>query len=463
MFVPGSYRDRSSRVFVSEGRVFRRLTEEGLADWKFVSNRAFFSELMAVGQVIPTRAISLREPSLGVLSQGAAAVLEHERVPVISYPFEWSFGMLKDAALLHLEILERSVRDGVMLKDATAYNIQFRNGQPVFIDTGSFLPLVPGEPWSAYRQFCEQFLAPLFLKACRGIEFQPLLRTSLEGIPIPQAAQLLRWRDLWKPGAFLHLWLHAKIEKGARKENRSTLNDLKASRFPVEMIINNLKSLHRIVERLKWTPPNDLWVEYDSADGPVAKDSAAKEQFVGEVASECRPRLAWDLGCNRGRYSRLVARHADSVVAMDSDHGCVELLYQSLKRDGETKVLPLLMNIVNATPAQGWRGLERTRIEDRARPDFVLCLGLIHHLVIAANIPLPEVMTWLADFNTAIILEFPTRDDPMVKALLRNKRDQYRDYSLEEAERLLHDLMEVRRSVMLPSGQRHLFYCVPRA
>jgi len=415
---------------------------------------------MASGQIVRTWECAV--PAFN--SDGIATsdpTLEHERLPLISYPFEWSFGMLKDAALLHLDLMEQSVPSGVILKDASAYNIQFCGSRPVFMDVGSFQKMAEGEPWVAYRQFCEHFLFPLMLQAWRGIDFHTLLRGDLEGIPVQTCARLLRSRDFLRPGAFTHVWLHALVERMTHRESRSTLTAMKQSRFPVELILHNIRKLRRLIQRLKWQPPRDQWVDYDCSSEMVSRDSAAKQQFVEQVAKTRRWKQVWDTGCNRGRYSLAVAPHSELVVAMDRDHGCIELLYQRLKNDSVNHVLPLVINVVNSSPGQGWRGLERTRLEQRGRPDLILCLGLIHHLVISASIPLREVLNWLSSFGAQIVLEFPTRQDPMVQALLRNKREQYADYSLEELERLLPLIMHVQHREQLPSGERHLFHCIP--
>lgn len=458
--MPGSFRDRSSRVYLDDERVFRALSTEGLADWRATVAQPFFQSGMADGRIVRTWE-SVEPTAVADEKTSVDLTLEHERIPLISYPFEWSFGMLKDAALLHLDLMEQSVPAGVILKDASAYNIQFRSCQPVFMDVGSFQKMAEGEPWVAYRQFCEHFLFPLMLQAWRGIDFHTLLRGNLEGIPVQTCARLLRGRDYLRSGSLTHVWLHALMERMAHREARSTLTAMKQSRFPVELILHNIRKLRRLIQRLKWQPPRAQWVEYDCSSEMVSRDSAAKQQFVEEVAATRRWKQVWDTGCNRGRYSLAAAPYADLVVAMDRDHGCIELLYQGLKSNPVNQVLPLVIDVVNSSPAQGWRGQERTRLEHRGSPDLILCLGLIHHLVISASIPLKEVLDWLSSFRAHVVLEFPTRQDPMVQALLRNKREQYADYSLEELERLLPLMMRIQRREQLPSGERHLFHCIP--
>jgi hypothetical protein len=457
-FDPGSFRDRSSRVFMRDGRIFRAMDAEALATWRRAQTQPFVQQMVSQQEIVGTREVPAGERAAFALPSGVAGVLEHVRIPFISYPYEWSFAMLREAALLHLRLLTESIRAGLILKDASPYNIQFVGKQPVFIDIGSFTPHSPGEPWLAYRQFCELMLFPLLLQAYRGVHFQPILRGELEGISARQFLQWLRRRDLFRPGVFTHGWLQAKLEQHTQALTTSTVGDLKTSGFKTALIENLLRKLTRLVERLHWQPPQTQWTNYDDSLSHVADDRQAKSAFVHKVC-QFRPRdLVWDLGCNDGRYSMIACESAATVVAMDADHACVDQLYRAAD---SPNVLPLCLDLANPSPAMGWRGRERKRIEDRGRPQLILCLGLIHHLVIAANIPLAEVVDWLASLRAEVILEFPSKQDRMVQALLRNKRDQYDDYSRESLEAQLRRHFDVGLCESLPSGERTLYHAVP--
>ena len=460
-FLAGSYRDRTARVFVHERQIYRALDAEAAGYWAEVSQSSFFTELSSQQKLVETREVADdQRATLGVPAD-VATVLWHERVPFIAYPYEWCFGMLKDAALLHLEILAAALRDGFILKDATPYNIQFVGRKPVFIDIGSFTKLTPGEPWTAYQQFCELFLCPLLVQAHRGIDFQLVLRSELEGLGAEDVSRWFSWRDWWRSGVFSHVILHALLAKVTKKQTRSTLNELQKTGFPVSLILKNVERLTQLIQKLKWEPPQSMWSDYDQSSPMVARDADAKADFVRETAQERRWELVWDLGCNRGRYSLIAAEFAQCVLAMDSDHQCVEWLYRQLREHGPNNVVPLRINLANQSPALGWRGRERLRLEDRGQPDLILCLGLIHHLVIAANIPLAEVVDWLASFHATLVIEFPTKNDPMVQALLRNKRDQYHDYSQAHFESLLADRFRIDQRLALPSGERFLYRVIP--
>ena len=277
---------------------------ESLATWRRLA-QPFVQQMVSQGQIVGTREVPGEEWAAFGLPSRVAGVLEHDRIPFISYPYEWSFAMLRDAALLHLRLLTESIRAGLILKDASPYNVQFSGKQPVFIDIGSFTVHSPGEPWLAYRQFCELMLFPLLLQAYRGVDFQPILRGELEGISARQFLQWLRWRDLFRPGVFTHGLLQAKLEQQTQALSTSTVRDLKISGFKTSLIERLLQKLTRLVERLEWSPPRTQWTTYDNSLPHVAEDRQAKSAFVRKVC-QLRPRdLVWDLGCNDGRYSMI--------------------------------------------------------------------------------------------------------------------------------------------------------------
>ena len=454
----GSFRDRSARIFIRDEKIYRTLNSESLATWRRVSSQPFIHQLIAGRQLVETQEVSLDTFRDLSFPAGVEGVLHHERVPFISYPYEWSFSMLREAALLHLRILSEAIRVGLILKDASPYNVQFQGSKPVFIDIGSFTEHKSGEPWIAYRQFCELMLFPLLLQAYRGVHFQPILRGQLEGVPARQFMQWMRWRDLFRPGVFSNGWLQSKLEQNTQAIRSSTVEDLAASGFQTSIIEQMFKKLTRLVEGLRWKPEATQWTGYDDSLPHVADDRQAKSDFVRRISHSRRRQLVWDLGCNDGRYSLIASERAETVIAMDQDHACIDRLFQL----STPNIVPLCVELANSSPAQGWRGKERKRLEERGRPDLTLCLGLIHHLVLASNIPLPEVVNWLASQGGEVVLEFPTKEDSMVKALLRNKRDQYDDYSLECLEAELSKYFEIGDRVALPSGHRTLIHAIPK-
>lgn len=457
----GSFRDRQGRVFYSEGRVFRGLSATAAEAWKRVAASAFFPHYVHEGKVVGTREAALPETLLRELAPHWVLALEHDRIPFISYPYEWSFSMLRDAALLQLDLTLAALAEDMILKDASAYNFQWRGSQPVFIDVASFEPWVPGDPWVGYLQFCQLFLYPLLLTAYREIPFQPLLRGSIDGISPEACRRMFSARDRLRPGVLKDVDLQAKLQAGFAASRARVRSDLQAIGFDKQLIVNNLKRLRKIVAGLSWRRESSEWVNYEDERSYGEGDRSLKESFVREAASERRWRLVWDLGSNLGEFSRVVADHAEYVVAFDVDPVVVDRMYRSLRDNGPGNILPLAMNLADASPALGWRGAERKALTQRALPDLTLSLALLHHLVITANIPLPELVDWLADLGSSLVVEFATKDDVQVQKLLRNKPDIYFDYERDVFERLLAERFRVERQVSYHGGTRTLYLAHP--
>ncbi|SCL22017.1 Methyltransferase domain-containing protein [Micromonospora pallida] len=454
---PGSFRDPTNQVFHLGGDVLRGLDEQAARDYRTLAGTEFFRTLLAAGKVCGTEPV---DPLPGV---PWTTVLRHERIPFVSHPYEWSFGMLRDAALLHLEILRAALDHGFTLKDGSAYNVQWRGVEPVFIDVGSFEPVREGEPWAGYRQFCQTLLYPLLLQAHLGVDFQPWLRARVDGIEADQLRPLFRGVRRLLPGVPTHVHLHAAMQRRHATASTAAVRDqLRAAGYSRELALATVRGLTRLVERLDHPATESHWADYQRTCGYSAEDRAAKERFVeAALAAGPRPRLALDLGANDGRYARLAARLADQVVAVEQDPGVVDRLYRRLRADREGRVLPLVMDLADPSPGGGWRGVERASFTDRADADVVLALAVVHHLAIGRNVPLPEVVDCLVGLTRPggrIVAEFVHPDDPMARRLSANKPvGLFPDYRTEVFERLLGARCRIVRRLDLPSGTRTLY------
>jgi hypothetical protein len=455
---PGSFRDPESRVFYAGDEVYRALSADGLSDFEAVKA----SGLLDDGRVVATELVEDVSALKGLLVHEPAAVLRHERIPFVSYPYEWTFSMLKDAAHLQLDLLLDALDHDLVLKDSTPYNVQFKGARPVFVDVGSFERLREGEPWVGYRQFCMLYLYPLLLQSAKGVPFHPWLRGAIDGITPAQMRGLMSFRDRFRRGVFTNVFLHAKLE--ARYADRPGQVKQEVKRvFKKELFVANVRKMRKLVERLQWDPPQGVWTAYGERNTYTDDDARRKDEFVREVATSREWRLVWDIGANNGRYSRIAAEGARTVLAVDADEGPVELLYRDLKAEGNEQILTLAMNLADPSPGLGWRGLERRALPERGTPDLVLALALIHHVAISANVPVSEFIDWLASLGSALVIEFPTREDPMVQKLLAPKRDGlHPDYELSFFERRLAEAFEVERSERLESGTRVLYYARPK-
>jgi SAM-dependent methyltransferase len=460
---PGSFRDPHSRVFTTEDGVLRTLSAEGLADWDAIAATDLFPRLVAEGKLVETERLDDDVDLPAELREGAAAVLRHEKIPFVSYPYEWPFGMLRDAALLQLELLEGALAEDLILKDSSPYNVQWRGSRPAFIDVGSFERLPRGEPWIGYRQFCMLFLYPLLLQAYKNVPFQPWLRGSIDGITPQECRSLMSFRDLFRRGVFAHVYLHSRLDRRPAETAGDVKRELRAAGFKKELIVANLRRLAKLIRRLEWNPEPSTWAEYGATTSYSEGDAARKEDFVRAAVGTRRWSLAWDLGCNVGRFARMAAENARYVVALDADAAVVERVYRAIKEEGSASVLPLAVNVVDPSPGIGWRGTERRTLEERGLPDLTLCLALIHHVVIRGNVPVRDFVDWLASLETALVIEFPTRDDPQVQRLLAAKREGlHADYERGWFERCLGEAFDVGRSETLTSGNRFLYFARPK-
>jgi SAM-dependent methyltransferase len=469
----GSFRDRANCVYDDGSRIVRGISEEALRNWSLLRETPFFRDLKAEGKIVGTESCVPTESGLPGIAERWHGYLSHERVPFVSYPYEWSFGMLKDAALLHLDMLERAIPQGWTLKDASAYNVQWIGASPVFIDVPSFEPYRKGDPWVGYRQFCMMFLYPLMLKAYKGIDYLPFLRGSLEGIDPQTADRILRGATRFRKGVFWHVCLHSKLERkyAARDLEQARALTEGSGRRPIgrtavrhseAMIMGTIQGLRRTVGKLDIPETRTTWGNYDTDHSYAESSFAAKKAFVESCVLSRRRRMTWDIGCNTGTFSQLAARNADYVVAVDGDTKAIERLYQNLKGAGARNILPLVMNIGNVSPDQGWRGSERKALERRGRPDLILCLALIHHMVISSNIPAGEFIGWLREFDAEVVLEWVGPDDDMTKMLLRNRVDQYGDLSAEIFERIVAEQFVIVKAEPLKGGTRKIYHLVPR-
>jgi hypothetical protein len=456
---PGSFRDPESRVFYADGEVYRALSADGLTDFEALAATSLLEDprLVRTERVEDTKALE------GLLVHTPAGVLRHERIPFISYPYEWTFSMLKDAAITQLDLLLAALEQNLVLKDSTPYNVQFHGARPVFVDIGSYERLRDGEPWVGYRQFCMLYLYPLMLQAVKGVPFHPWLRGSIDGITPGQMRQLLSFRDRFRKGTFTNVFLHAKLEQRYSGRPKETKAEIKRVGFKKEMIVANVRKMRRLVESLSWDPPEGVWTAYGARNSYTDDDAKRKDDFVRTVATSREWNLVWDVGANNGRYSRIAAEGAKTVIAVDADQGPVELLYRDLRSEADEKILTLTMNLADPSPGLGWRGLERKTLTERGKPDLVLALAVIHHVAMSANVPVKEFVDWLASLGCALVIEFPTREDPMVQQLLAPKRDGlHPDYELGFFERCLNDAFDVERSERLQSGTRVLYYARPK-
>ncbi|MDW3219479.1 MAG: hypothetical protein R8F63_12785 [Acidimicrobiales bacterium] len=438
--------------------MFRGLDETAAADFARTEAAPFFRAGLDAGTIVGTRRVDESSPD----GRAWTTVVEHDQIPVVTYPHEWSFSMLQDAALLTLRLVRAAIDDDITTKDATAYNVQFVGTRPVFIDVPSFEPYRDGEPWWGYRQFCQLFLFPLMFTAYKDLPHQPWLRGSVDGITPEHARRVLEGRRAGHKGFLFHVWLHAKADKRFTGGSADTVNEMKSAGYKKEIFIATIDRLIKLVEGLEWERSESTWGDYSQRAHYESKELLLKGDFVRKIASQRHRGQVWDVGANDGMFSRIAAGHADTVLAMDADDLVVDRLYRELRDDGTEGIVPMVMNFADPTPGIGWTGTERPPLPERSSPDLILALAVIHHLALTHNVPTTAILDHFAALGGEVVLEIPTEDDPMVKTLLRHKRAGTHDaYTLDAIEAQAADRFAVAERLALPGGTRVLLHLVP--
>jgi hypothetical protein len=448
--ISGSFKDPSGFLFRGEdGNLYRQVNSRYQGDYDQLMESGLYGELIRDGWLLEHKEanLSLKE------SDGAFKIISPEIVPFISYPYEWCFSELQDAALLTLRIQKKAIAYGMCLKDASSYNVQFVRGRPIFIDTLSFERYEEGSPWVAYRQFCEHFLAPLLLMKYVYPGFLQILRVYMDGIPLELAAKVLPAHTRFNPRIFTHIFLHAKSKRsyaGKAVEKRE-------GKFSRLAMLGFIDSLESTVKNVKWKPEETEWGDYydDTNYSPSAQ--AAKQALVEKYLDLTVPTHVWDLGANDGRFSRLAEKRSIPTIAFDMDPACVEKNYLTVRENGEEYLLPLLLNLANPTPDLGWDNAERDSFFSRGPCDMALALALIHHLAISNNVPLPRIASFFERLCSRLMIEWVPKNDSQVRRLLAAREDIFDEYTKEGFEAAFAPCFRTIDSSPIPESERILY------
>lgn len=426
-----SFRDPSGYVFEKEGVIYRRVSGTYKDTLARVVKCGLYQDLVDDGLMIPFKTID-------------EDTIMPEQLTFISYPYEWCFSQLKDAALVTLRIARKALSYSMILKDASAYNIQFYGGKPMLIDHLSFEVYQEGEPWIAYKQFCEHFLAPLALVSYKDVRLQRLLRIFIGGIPLDLTSSLFPfWANF-----NLHLLLHIKAHSASQKHYED--KPLVKKRISYASLLGILDSLESCVKKLNWKPKG-VWADYYLEDSEYIKH---KKELVGSFLDEANPKIVWDIGANTGLFSSIAGRKGAQVISFDADPACVEKNYLN---EGSPNILPLVMDLTNPSPSIGWGNEERMSLKERKGADVVLALALIHHLAISNNLPLGMAASFLKDICRTLIIEFVPKSDPKAQKLLSTRKDIYPNYTQRAFEEEFDKFFTVKEDVRVKGSGRVLY------
>jgi hypothetical protein len=446
-----SFRDPSGFLFSRGGILYRQVNRAYADDYSHLMESGLYGKLVKVGLLIAHSEVDV-PPADAAL---AHKIIQPERVPFISYPYEWSFSQWKDAALATLSIQKRALKAGMSLKDASAYNIQFVHGKPILIDTLSFEIYQEGKPWDAYRQFCQHFLAPLALMAHVDIRLGQFLRVYIDGIPLDLASRLLPVSTRLNFGLLTHIHIHASAQ------TRYADVDVKAMSPKGGMsrnaFVGLIESLEGAVKKLTWKLAGTEWGNYYEITNYSDAAFAHKKEIISGWLNKITPASVWDLGANNGEFSRLASEAGIPTVAWDIDPSAVEQNYLRVKSEKEQTLLPLVLDLTNPSPALGWANAERDSLGQRGPVDAVFALALIHHLAISNNVPLPRLADCFAGLCRWLIIEWVPKSDSQVQKLLRTRKDIFDGYTREGFESAFGARFHVREAVDVNQSERSLY------
>lgn len=413
-----------------------------------------YENLVSFGYIIPHKETS---PSGYQPTEESWKIIQPEQIPLISYPYEWCFSMLKDAALLTLRIQKLAIEHTMSLKDASAFNVQFIQGKPVFIDTLSFETYEEGKPWIAYKQFVEHFLSPLCLMAMVDPRLIRLSSVFLDGIPVEITSQLLPLRSRLNFSLLIHIFAHATSKKKYSDKKLSTSE--KSQVFSRKALLGLLDNLEGTVKKLQWSPKGTQWADYYEEDKNNYKSESMhhKANLVKEYLQKTKPKTVWDMGANTGFFSKIAAQNGASIIAFDIDYGALEKNYRELTEKEEKNILPLFLDITNPTPSLGWENKERLSLIQRGNADTLLALALIHHLAISHNLPFSYIASLFSQLGQFLIIEFVDKQDSQVQKLLANREDIFPNYTQKDFEEAFGEFFTIHETVHIKDSKRVLY------
>ncbi len=448
-----SFRDPSGFIFTEKGTVYRQINKVYEKDYELLFSSGLYEELVSENLLLPHEEVK----SLVPVGANGWKVIKPLQLSFISYPYEWAFSMLKDAALTTLEIQKRALAHGMSLKDASAFNIQFVDSHPVLIDTLSFEKYEEGKPWIAYKQFVEHFLTPLALMSYVDVRLNRMSAVYLDGIPVDLAAGMLPFKAKLKPSLLFHVFAHAKSSK--KYSDKKLDSNVKQRKFSKHALLGLLDNLEGAVKSLAWKPEGTEWEDYYEEDKNNYKSESLKHkgELVESYLKSIKAKQVWDMGANTGHFSRIAKSTGAKVLSFDIDFGAIEKNYRDIKRHSEKDILPLFSDLTNPTPAVGWENKERKSLFERGHADCIMALAFIHHLAIPHNVPFSYLAETFSKMGSHVIVEYIEKDDSQVQILLANRKDIFDHYTKKDFEAEFEKFFKIIKATPIKNSKRTLY------
>lgn len=445
---PSSFRDPSGAVIVKDGAIYRTIGPLYLEQYKRLQESGFYKKLFDKNLLIPHEEVQV----------DGQMMLKPDKVSFFSYPYEWSFTQYKHAALHTLKLQKYCLQHGFTLKDATAFNVTFHKGAPVFIDTLSFDDYIDGRPWRAYKQFVMHFLAPLVLARYYGNDMLKLLSQHIDGVPLQLAASLLPFKAKLNPVLYTNIFLTAKYD-AKYSGDKGKSKEIKVSKAAQVKILD---SLYAYIKGLEFNEKSE-WKEYYTFTNYDAAAFEYKKKLVTAWYDGIKVPKVIDVGGNDGTFSRLLKDRAGEIVVTDIDANAVARNYEQVLQGKEHNILPIVSDLLNPSPGIGLNNTERIPLLDRiteAGFGLTLALALIHHISLSGNVPFDMSAKLFASVSPYLIIEFPDREDSWVQFLLNSKREfagHFDNYTKQNFEREYSEYFEIIKKEMIPDTHRTMY------
>lgn len=449
MIHESSFRDPSGFLFYEEGKLLRQVNKSYQKDYEHLMTSSLYDKLIKKRLLVEHTEIESHHG----LDSDCYKIIEPTLINFISYPYEWCFSQLKDAAIATLKIQIEALEFGMTLKDSSAYNIQFHNGKPILIDTLSFEIYEEGKPWQAYRQFCQHFLAPMALMSYTDIRINQLMKIYLDGIPLDLACKLLPFKTKMNISLLMHLHLHAKSQKKYNQKGTASKN-IKIARANLLGLMQNLLST---ILKLQCKDQKTEWGEYYSFTNYSSSSFIHKKEIISQFLENINPKTIWDLGANTGEFTHIASAKGINCIAFDIDPIAVDIHYNSIKSQQIENILPLIMDITNPSPSIGWNNKERLSFQQRTLPDTIFALALIHHLAISNNLPLIKIASFFSELTDNLIIEFVPKSDSQVRTLLSSRSDIFINYNEESFEKEFELFFNIIKKIKINESERTLY------
>ncbi|HUR09953.1 MAG TPA: class I SAM-dependent methyltransferase [Flavitalea sp.] len=440
---PSSFRDPSGFIFETDGKIYRQINKSYARDFDLMYKSGLYDSLTKNNWLIQHEDVS----EIITESTEGYKIIRPQQVNFWSYPYEWCFDQLKDAGLLTLDILKESLDHGMILKDATPYNIQFIAGRPLLIDTLSFEKYDESKPWVAYRQFCETFLLPILIAQYTSLETSKVFLAYPEGVSSNITAGLLPFKAKFNLGNWLHVFMPSSIKSGQKRK------EVSFSKTKLLRIVQHLREMITSAKRL--TEKNSTWSNYYSETILSSEYLDQKKKIVAEFVSQTDAKSAVDLGSNDGVFSVLLSAKME-VIAVDGDENCINALYNSVKKTGNN-ILPLCIDLMNAPANSGWNNEERKSFINRSKADLVVALALIHHLCIGKNVSWERLVSFFSITRKWLLIEFIPKEDEKVQQLLSSRQDIFSNYDQQHFESAFDRSFQIVTKKEAPGSRRTVY------